>query len=114
MPDITEVIDNAVRDYSVSGDAMRWTPEPPGPPRIPGVWPLPNDVVVRFELELAPFLDALERARASVRALGEAAERAGSKVAWCVLDETRTARDAKRERMRRLHTAYRAKRGKRW
>jgi hypothetical protein len=113
MPDITEVIDNALRDFSVSGDAMRWTPDPP-PPRIPGVWPLPNEVVVRFELEVAPFLDAMERARAAVLALGEATKRAGAKVAWCILDETRVAQDAKRERMRQLHTAYRAKRGKRW
>lgn len=98
MSDITDVIDNAARDYSVSGDAMRWTPEPPSLPCIPGVWPLPNQVVVRFELDVEPFAAAMKR---------------GARLTWCVLDETRATEDAKRERMRRLHIAYRAKRGKR-
>lgn len=30
MSDILELIDNAIDDY-ISGDAMRWTPEPPAP-----------------------------------------------------------------------------------
>jgi hypothetical protein len=110
MPDITDVIDNALRDYSVSGDAMRWTPEPPAPPRISGVWPLPDEVVVRMELEVSSFIEAIERARSAVLGLDVAMKR----VAWIVVDETRVAQDAKRERMRRLHTAYRAKRGGRW
>lgn len=29
MPDILEVIDGALADCSTSGDAMRWSPEPP-------------------------------------------------------------------------------------
>jgi hypothetical protein len=29
MSEIIDMIDKSVRDYSVSGDAMRWAPEPP-------------------------------------------------------------------------------------
>ena len=34
--DILDQIDHAVRDYEMSPDAMRWSPEKPEPPAFPG------------------------------------------------------------------------------
>jgi hypothetical protein len=32
MSDMIEIIDRSIRDFAVSDDAMRWSPEPPSPP----------------------------------------------------------------------------------
>ncbi len=33
MTDVLDLIDGAIRDWEIGSDAMRWTPEPPLPPR---------------------------------------------------------------------------------
>lgn len=98
---IIDTIDNAIRDYGVSEDAMRWAPEPS---REAQFRPMPT-VVVRFEVDTREFVLSVGQAR-------EAARRAGLAKLWTWIDETRDWQAAKRERIRRIHQLYRAKRGK--
>lgn len=52
MPDpILEAIDNAVRDYGISDDAMRWTPEPPEPAH-PTPLPAPAPRIEEIEIRV--------------------------------------------------------------
>lgn len=49
--DILDSIDGALRDWTVSRDAMRWTPEPspadePEPPQAPGPWSSLRDATI--------------------------------------------------------------------
>lgn len=93
MSDIIETIDGALRDFEVSGDAMRWTPEPPEPaPRqrlarggvlmVPDVADpsaptadeisraVPIDVVeVVLEIDTSRFVEAMRRAAEALTAM---------------------------------------------
>lgn len=98
---ITDAIDNAIRDYGVSEDAMRWAPDPPAEPRFR---PMP-EVVVWFEVDTREFVLSMGQAR-------DAARRAGIAKLWTWIDETHDFQAAKRARLRRMHQMYRAKRGR--
>jgi hypothetical protein len=104
---ITDQIDNAIRDYGVSEDAMRWAPDQPAPSRR-----MP-EVLVHFEVDMREFVLAMEQAReASRRAAAAIGEGLGLAKLWTWIDETHDFQAAKRARLRRMHQMYRAKRGR--
>lgn len=104
-PTVVETIDKAITDYELSIDAMRWSPDG---------FPEPEPVVlprveVRFEIRAAAFAEATARLQAAFRALGQAVGEALKQ-----LDPTvREADTARRARLRRMHSSYPAKWGKR-
>lgn len=52
MPDpILDAIDNAVRDYGISDDAMRWTPDPPEPTSSTPPAPAPRVEEIQIRLK---------------------------------------------------------------
>lgn len=80
--DILEAIDNAIDDWSVSHDAMRWTPETPEEP-VRHEWailpepvhtevPWPPDLIVGIGVQMAEFGAGIRAAMAALDAMGEA------------------------------------------
>lgn len=95
--DVIGSIDHALRDYGISNDAMRWTPEP-APPR-----PVPSPLRfadVRITVDIAPF-------RAAMTQVAQAWREVFGKFVSAMLTflNDPTAID----RQHRMHVAYRAR-----
>lgn len=58
--DIIDTIDEALSDWTVSADAMRWTPD------SAAVTPDPSPVQVLLDLDFRPFVEAMQRAAKQV------------------------------------------------
>lgn len=70
MSDILDTIDNTLRDYSVSLDAMRWTPDPEKAQDAPA----PK---ARSGVQLRPFLEVLLSITPFIEQLTEVMKRVG-------------------------------------
>ena len=57
MSDILETIDNALDDWTVSGDAMRWTGDPPPAPKFPP----PRMAQFNISIDLRAFREAMAK-----------------------------------------------------
>jgi hypothetical protein len=105
---ITDSIDNAIWDYGVGPDAMRWSPEDPNgdlPRQAIATFRLDDDFIDAFEFDPGHFVEAFERAREAMQELGETLG------AW--FDETKRLTSpedqARHGRLRRMHSAHPAK-----
>lgn len=109
MTDILDLIDNALADYELSGDAMRWTPDPPKvrPPISP------EQARAALESLGRAFVPAAEQFKvvfavvfaAIGRAVAEWAEQAKPLLA-SIQRFNAEVEAARRVRLRRMHSAY--------
>ncbi len=112
---ILDTIDNAIADWDLSADAMRWTPEPTA---TPGHAASGSDIV-RFAESCGLALDAWQRAvvdrqltihiNAFHRAVGEAMQAMG-RTLGPLFDELHGGQPRRSERVTRMRRAY----PKRW
>ena len=116
---ILETIDNAVRDYELSSDAMRWTPEAH---RTPEQTKPAGDDVVRFVDQCGPRLTPWQREAlriafnpvyVHIHALGRRSSRTWSSL-MAALDALDLAKLNRRARISTMHRAYRHKTRNRW
>lgn len=105
MPDILSLIDNALDDNRLSGDAMRWTPDPPKV-RAPIT---PEQARAALESLGRAFEPVVDGMKVMVDALGRAFADWWARVAPMLAAAQRLHHEveaAKRVRLRRMHTSY--------
>lgn len=86
---VIDAIDNALDDWQVSGDAMRWTPDPP-----PASPTLPSAATVFLTVDLRPFVAAIE-------GIAKAAARLGPVLNRYAQINREIAREGERDGLRR-------------
>ena len=67
--DILDMIDGTLRDYAVSGDAMRWTPEPEPDPEGRDAGPA---VLTQVTVDVSGFVDGLRQVCEAIARFGAA------------------------------------------
>jgi hypothetical protein len=96
---ITDTIDNAIRDYGTSPDAMRWAPDAP---QVTKPQP-PATASVRIHINTAPIVDAFAELRRAFQNFGAALAHL----------ERAEAHPARSVRVRQIRAAYGRRQGHR-